>query len=176
MNIFSGVEDVAQELGLSPSTIKKYYLLIEENGYRFTRSRTGKVIFSERDLEIFKRLIQIKNEKGIKVVDAVRTVISSITDVTVWKGSTESTQFDETEPPLDITIMKETMEQMHEIIKNQQKQIDQLLENQNQTQKLLESGSTNRDKLLLQSIRETQELKKLILENNKKKKWWQFGK
>ncbi|CAI6329694.1 DUF3967 domain-containing protein [Bacillus subtilis] len=174
MNVFAGVDDVARELGLSPSTIKKYYLLIEENGYRFTRSRTGKVIFSERDLEIFKRLIQIKNEKGIKVVDAVKTVISSITDVTVWKESATATEFEE--PPVDITVMKETMEQMHEIIKNQQKQIDQLLENQNQTQKLLESGSTDRDKLLLQSIRETQELKQLILENNKKKKWWQFGK
>ncbi|AQZ93213.1 DUF3967 domain-containing protein (plasmid) [Bacillus sp. SA116] len=174
MNVFAGVDDVARELGLSPSTIKKYYLLIEENGYRFTRSRTGKVIFSERDLEIFKRLIQIKNEKGIKVVDAVKTVISSITDVTVWKESAVATEFEE--PPVDITVMKETMEQMHEIIKNQQKQIDQLLESQNQTQKLLESGSTDRDKLLLQSIRETQELKQLILENNKKKKWWQFGK
>jgi len=174
MNVFAGVDDVARELGLSPSTIKKYYLLIEENGYRFTRSRTGKVIFSERDLEIFKRLIQIKNEKGIKVVDAVKTVISSITDVTVWKESAATTEFEE--PPVDITVMKETMEQMHEIIKNQQKQIDQLLESQNQTQKLLESGSTDRDKLLLQSIRETQELKQLILENNKKKKWWQFGK
>ncbi|WP_064911588.1 DUF3967 domain-containing protein, partial [Bacillus subtilis] len=171
MNVFAGVDDVARELGLSPSTIKKYYLLIEENGYRFTRSRTGKVIFSERDLEIFKRLIQIKNEKGIKVVDAVKTVISSITDVTVWKESAAATEFEE--PPVDITVMKETMEQMHEIIKNQQKQIDQLLESQNQTQKLLESGSTDRDKLLLQSIRETQELKQLILENNKKKKWWQ---
>lgn len=174
MNVFAGVDDVARELGLSPSTIKKYYLLIEENGYRFTRSRTGKVIFSERDLEIFKRLIQIKNEKGIKVVDAVKTVISSITDVTVWKESAVATEFEE--PPVDITVMKETMEQMHKIIKNQQKQIDQLLESQNQTQKLLESGSTDRDKLLLQSIRETQELKQLILENNKKKKWWQFGK
>ncbi|MDI6591029.1 DUF3967 domain-containing protein [Bacillus subtilis] len=174
MNVFAGVDDVARELGLSPSTIKKYYLLIEENGYRFTRSRTGKVIFSERDLEIFKRLIQIKNEKGIKVVDAVKTVISSITDVTVWKESAAATEFEE--PPADIIVMKETMEQMHEIIKNQQKQIDQLLESQNQTQKLLESGSTDRDKLLLQSIRETQELKQLILENNKKKKWWQFGK
>ncbi|WP_262120319.1 DUF3967 domain-containing protein [Bacillus subtilis] len=174
MNVFAGVDDVARELGLSPSTIKKYYLLIEENGYRFTRSRTGKVIFSERDLEIFKRLIQIKNEKGIKVVDAVKTVISSITDVTVWKESAAATEFEE--PPVDITVMKETMEQMHEIIKKQQKQIDQLLESQNQTQKLLESGSTDRDKLLLQSIRETQELKQLILENNKKKKWWQFGK
>ncbi|TWG49482.1 DUF3967 domain-containing protein [Bacillus subtilis] len=174
MDVFAGVDDVARELGLSPSTIKKYYLLIEENGYRFTRSRTGKVIFSERDLEIFKRLIQIKNEKGIKVVDAVKTVISSITDVTVWKESAAATEFEE--PPVDITVMKETMEQMHEIIKNQQKQIDQLLESQNQTQKLLESGSTDRDKLLLQSIRETQELKQLILENNKKKKWWQFGK
>lgn len=174
MNVFAGVDDVARELGLSPSTIKKYYLLIEENGYRFTRSRTGKVIFSERDLEIFKRLIQIKNEKGIKVVDAVKTVISSITDVTVWKESAAATEFEES--PVDITVMKETMEQMHEIIKNQQKQIDQLLESQNQTQKLLESGSTDRDKLLLQSIRETQELKQLILENNKKKKWWQFGK
>lgn len=115
MNVFAGVDDVARELGLSPSTIKKYYLLIEENGYRFTRSRTGKVIFSERDLEIFKRLIQIKNEKGIKVVDAVKTVISSITDVTVWKESAVATEFEE--PPVDITVMKETMEQMHEIIK-----------------------------------------------------------
>lgn len=66
-------------------------------------------------MEIFKRLIQIKNEKGIKVVDAVKTVISSITDVTVWKESAAATEFEE--PPVDITVMKETMEQMHEIIK-----------------------------------------------------------
>jgi hypothetical protein len=46
-----------------------------------------------------------------------------------------------------------------------------LIKGQQENQKLLESSVSNRDELLMQNLRETQELKKLILEESKKK-WW----
>ena len=72
------IEDAAVMIGLSPSTVKKYYLLIEEKGYAFKRSKQGRVLFGEKDIEMLQRVIHIKNQPGKSVQDAVDEVVTSI--------------------------------------------------------------------------------------------------
>lgn len=65
------VVSVADMLGVSSSTVKKYYLLLEEKNYRFKRNQKGKLTFSYDDVNLFRRLILLKNEPGMSVNKAV---------------------------------------------------------------------------------------------------------
>ncbi|AVX06602.1 hypothetical protein CS527_02260 [Bacillus sp. Y-01] len=71
MNTYLKVEDVANLLEVTPSTISKYYLLFEKNNYRFNRNNQGKLMFSDNDVELFRKLIQLKNVPGFTVEKAV---------------------------------------------------------------------------------------------------------
>nr|WP_180236349.1 DUF3967 domain-containing protein [Bacillus wiedmannii] len=173
--IYVKIDDVAQTLGMSPSTVKKYYLLVEQHGYRFKRSQEGHVLFAENDIKLFQTLIQVKNQKGMTLPKAVEQVISSITDVTVI---TEEVMTDTTNMTViteDLNQMKEFMMKQTEMLQNQQEQINSLLLEQQQSKKLLENNTSKRDELLMQSIRETQEVKKMLaaVQEESKKKWWQ---
>ena len=70
------VISLAKELGVSQSTVKKYYLLMEENEYRFTRDYKGRVIFTQKDFSIFTRLLKLKNEPGMNLKKAVKHIIN----------------------------------------------------------------------------------------------------
>ncbi|WP_052500299.1 MerR family transcriptional regulator [Priestia megaterium] len=71
MNTYLKVEDVANLLEVTPSTISKYYLLFEKNNYRFKRSNKGSLMFSDNDVELFRKLIELKNSPGLTVKKAV---------------------------------------------------------------------------------------------------------
>ncbi|NEW03271.1 MerR family transcriptional regulator [Bacillus megaterium] len=71
MNKYLKVEDVANLLEVTPSTISKYYLLFEKNNYRFKRNNQGNLMFSDNDVELFRELIQLKNAPGFTVEKAV---------------------------------------------------------------------------------------------------------
>lgn len=64
MNNSYSVEEVAQIIGVKASTIKKYYLLLEGRGrsYYFKRNNQGRLNFSNDDIDLFKRLISLKNK------------------------------------------------------------------------------------------------------------------
>jgi DNA-binding transcriptional MerR regulator len=168
------IDEVAKTIGISVSAIKKYYLLIEEFGYRFKRNQQGQLLFNDKDIELFQKLIRVKNQPGVKLREAVELVISSITDLTVITDEdiTKPTNITDITPIAEgIKSLTELVKQQHELVKNQQHQINLLIKGQQENQKLLESSVSNRDELLMQNLRETQELKKLILEESKKK-WW----
>ncbi|SFF17436.1 MerR HTH family regulatory protein [Bacillus sp. OV194] len=72
MALKKNVDEVADFLGVKSSTIKKYYLLFEQqHNHRFERSKQGRVMFSLTDIELFYKVIQLKNEPGITVAKAV---------------------------------------------------------------------------------------------------------
>ncbi|WP_170958677.1 DUF3967 domain-containing protein [Bacillus wiedmannii] len=176
--IYVRTDDAAEALGMSPSTVKKYYLLVEQHGYRFKRSQEGHVLFTENDIQLFKKLIQVKNQKGMTLPKAVEQVISSITDVTVITDEVMTSTTDITSitgMTEDISQIKEIILKQNQMLMAQQEQINSLLSEQQQSKKLIESNSSKRDELLMQSIRETQEVKKMLAAatQESKKKWWQ---
>lgn len=73
-----GVVGVAKMLGVSSSTVKKYYLLMEENNYHFKRNIKGRVIFTDDDSKLFQRLIILKNEPGKTLKIAVVQLIQEV--------------------------------------------------------------------------------------------------
>lgn len=155
MDVFEKVEGVAKIIGVAPSTVKKYYLLFEQEGYTFKRSHEGYVLFSNHDIELLKELIMLKNQAGMTVNKAIKEIVKSevITDTTdVTDTTTDITVMTKQVATVmtDISELKELIKQQNELIRQQQKYIDERLE--------------QRDRKLMDSLRESQEERKAILQ------------
>lgn len=72
------VKEMADTLGISESTVKKYYLLFEEDGYYFDRNKQGNVMFSNYDISLFNKFIIKKNQPGITIKKAIKLVLKEI--------------------------------------------------------------------------------------------------
>ena len=133
MDVFEKVESAAKIIGVAPSTVKKYYLLFEQEGYKFKRSNKGYVLFSNHDIDLLKELMILKNQSGMTIQKAVKEIVKNkvVTDTT-----------DITNKNADITIMarqvatvitemaelKQLVKEQNELIKQQQKYINERLE------------------------------------------------
>jgi len=168
MDVFSNINDIAKQLGVSPSTIKKYYLAIEKQGFRFRRNQQGRVMLSSDDVKLIRAVMQIKNEEGETIETAVTKILSSITGVTVI---TDEEIHTEPETSIDVTVMTEEFDKMKELLLKQQEQINQLLEEQQSNKKLLETDVNSRDKKFMELTREIQEVKKMIAADQEKTFW-----
>ncbi|KAB2489988.1 MerR family transcriptional regulator [Priestia endophytica] len=71
MSTYLKVGDVADLLEVAYSTITKYYSLFEKNHYRFRRNNQGDLMFSDDDVKLFRKLIQLKNTRDFTVEKAV---------------------------------------------------------------------------------------------------------
>ena len=180
--VYESVNQIAKRLRVSPSTVKKYYLLIESyNCYVFKRDEQGRVIFSDYDLKLLQRLMELKNmpqvtleeackllleEEGLKNTEAVMTVITP----------------EDNDLKALLQELKSTVEIQQKQLQTQSEQINQLTNLLESQQKLLVDSNTvekkqinDRDKAVITVMRELQEVKQMIAANNEKK-WYQFWK
>ncbi|MEC2852922.1 DUF3967 domain-containing protein, partial [Bacillus cereus] len=147
----------------------KYYGMFERyTGYNFLRDSKGQVMFSEYDLEVFKRLLLVKAEPGRTIEESCRLVgeefgISDknrvITDISPENGGDNK-----------------AIEELKELILMQNNKIDELTiklnEQSNQT-KMIETSVGDRDQQLVRLMKEMLEVKRMVAASNKKR-WWHF--
>ncbi|MDY0943428.1 hypothetical protein [Priestia megaterium] len=116
MNNYLKVEDVANLLEITPSALTKYYLLFEKNNHRFNRSNQGKLMFSDNDVKLFRKFIQLKNAPDFTVEKAVIKVLEeSIADIIDLTHQVQSLRRESTE-------LEQLIQNQVQIIKMQQKQ------------------------------------------------------
>lgn len=174
---FLNVENAAKELNIPSNTFTRHYLDFEEQGYKFKRSLEGKLMFSEDDMELFKEFLELKTQPKMTKRKAIKQLISTPTSVTTIKTH-------------DLITLISAIEDKFEELKEKSKQ--ELQELKEQLQEFEQNKIGERDQILLESIRETQESKKMLLElkaqndlimkelasakESKSKKWYEFWK
>ena len=132
------VVSVADILGVSPSTVKKYYLLMEENDHRFQRNTIGRVIFSDAELNLFLKLISLKNEPGMTVKKAVEQIIGEMNT-----GAKEPQPINSLDPLIhEQDFLSVTKQEFREAIKIIE-QIEELKMDLNQTVKIINNNLKN---------------------------------
>lgn len=180
--IYENVSQVAKRLKISPSTVKKYYLLIESyNCYAFKRDERERVIFGNYDLKLLQRLVELKSMPQVTLEDACKILLeeeglkAKDTDMTVI--TPESDDLKEL-----LQELKSTVDIQQRQLQMQSEQITQLTSLLETQQKLLMDSNvienkqiTDRDKAVITVMRELQEVKQMIAANNEKK-WYQFWK
>lgn len=188
IDIFMNVEDLARRLNMSNSTVKKYYLLIEERGYKFRRNIQGHVNFSQKDFELFKLILNLKNRPKTTVKEAIDEALNNFGD----EYSVEPKEETSNVQPIsneDMTVISEKldeisfhMKQQNEIIaqrdqmlRDQDDMVNELISSNRRISRLLDDKEREND-LLRETLKENEEIKELLLEMKEKNesKWWKF--
>lgn len=180
--IYENVSQVAKRLKVSPSTVKKYYLLIESyNCYAFKRDERERIIFNDYDVRLLQRLVELKNMPQVTLEDACKLLLKeegltvNNTDMTVITPGSDALKE-------VLRELKDTVELQQKQLQNQNEQIAKLANVLESQQKLLTHSNTiekqqvtNRDKAIMTVMRELQEVKQMVAASNEKK-WYQFWK
>ncbi|MCR8861073.1 DUF3967 domain-containing protein [Bacillus sp. FSL K6-6038] len=180
--IYENVSQVEKRLKVSPSTVKKYYLLIEGyNCYAFKRGERERVIFDDYDVRLLQRLVELKSMPQVTLEDACKLLLEEEgltvknTDMTVITPGSDDLK-------VLLKELKDTVELQQKQLQNQNEQITKLTSLLESQQKLLDYSSAiekqqviDRDQAVMTVMRELQEVKQIVAASNEKK-WYQFWK
>ena len=192
--------DVAEQLGIQSSTLRKYADVLEKEGYTFIKNERGHRKYRESDLMVFRKVITLKNDTNMTLENATKQIISWYQGVEVLPLERHEIERYE-EPDFNATTLQTMIEDQKVVIEKQNDLLQELTkrlaeQDQRFTQReselisaigtLQESQSLiamnisediaknqSYDEMLMQTIREVQEVKKMIAASNEKK-WYQF--
>lgn len=170
-------KDVAADLEITTSTLRRWSIELEKAGYKFERNEKDQRIYYDRDFKAFRELKKLISN-SVVLVDAINAVVSM--DVEGLNASqTPSVYREETrltrqflEEILDEKINKAIQQAFEEGRQQGQKEIKEMM-------KKIEKRSEERDDNLMSVIRsiqeEKEEVKQLIAASQEqaKKTFWQ---
>jgi DNA-binding transcriptional MerR regulator len=174
--ILMNPSDVCTLLGIKESTLRKYALILKDAGYEFHVNDKGQRGYFEKDVIALKRFMEIKQSHDMTLEQAAEAVMAWVQQsnvaVRVMEKKQESERYND-----DIKVLKEMVSQQNELLKELMMRLDQ-------QQKYIEESLKKRDELLIQSLKESVETRKMIAaakeeeEKAKKKGFWTrlFGK
>ncbi|MBF7150671.1 DUF3967 domain-containing protein [Bacillus toyonensis] len=194
--------DVAEQLGIQSSTLRKYADVLEKEGYIFIKNERGHRKYRESDVMVFRKVINLKNDTDMTLENATKQIVS-------WNQGVEVLPLDRheieryEESDFNATTLQTMLQDQNEVIKKQNELLQELnkrLVEQDQrfaqresellsaiqtiweSQTLIATNTSEdmaknqgRDEMLMQTIREVQEVKKMIAAS-KDKKWYEFWK
>lgn len=194
--------DVADQLGIQSSTLRKYADVLEKEGYTFIKNERGHRKYRESDVMVFRKVINLKNDTDMTLENATKQIVSWHQGVEVLPLERHEVERYE-EPDFNATPLQAMIQEQKEVIEKQNEllyELNKRLAEQDQrfaqresellsaiqsiqdSQKLIATNSSEdiaknqgRDEMLMQTIREVQEVKKMIAAS-KDKKWFEFWK
>ena len=154
--ILMGPNDLCTLLSIKESTLRKYALLLKDAGYQFHVNEKGQRGYFNRDVIVFKRFLEVKNNRDMTLEQAANAVVSWVKQsgisLHVIENLTENTRYD-----TDIQELKILVNKQNDLIKDLIKRMDQ-------QQKYIDERLNKRDKRIEETIKESQETKKFLLE------------
>jgi DNA-binding transcriptional MerR regulator len=194
--------DVAEQLGIQSSTLRKYADVLEKEGYTFIKNERGHRKYRESDVMVFRKVINLKNDTDMTLENATKQIVSWHQGIEVLPLERHEVERYE-EPNSNATPLQKMIQEQKEVIEKQNyllQELNKRLAEQDQrfaqrefellsaiqsiqdSQKLIATNSSEeiaknqgRDEMLMQTIREVQEVKKMIAASNDKK-WFEFWK
>lgn len=193
--------DVVEQLGIQSSTLRKYADVLEKEGYTFIKTSVG-IGNIESDVMVFRKVINLKNDTDMTLENATKQIVSWHQGVEVLPLDRHEVERYE-EPDFNATTLQRMIQDQKEVIEKQNELLQELtkrLTEQDQrfiqkesellsaiqtiqeSQALIATNTSEdmaknqgRDEMLMQTIREVQEVKKMIAAS-KDKKWYEFWK
>ncbi|PES79342.1 DNA-binding protein [Bacillus cereus] len=194
--------DVAEQLGIQSSTLRKYADVLEKEGYTFIKNERGHRKYRESDVMVLRKVIYLKNDTDMTLENATKQIVSWHQGVEVLPLERHEAERYE-EPDFNATPLQTMIQEQKVVIEKQNELLQELTkrltaqdqrfaqresELLNAIQSIRESQdliainnsedlvkNQGRDEMLMQTIREVQEVKKMIAAS-KDKKWYEFWK
>ncbi|WP_019244553.1 MULTISPECIES: DUF3967 domain-containing protein [Bacillus] len=156
-------KEVSINLGIGDSTLRKWCLALEAHEYFFPRTDNNRRVFYERDVVILRHLRQLIQVQNFTLENASLIVVSKFKEDTSLVTNTENSV-----PQLRDS--NEIIEKLMSHIEQQETFNKQLLEKLEEQQKYIEERLNKRDELLMESLKQSQETKRLLLEAQEEQK------
>jgi len=161
-----GTKDVADMLGVQESTVRKYASMLEDFGYSYLKNEHGHRAFFDRDLIVLRKMLRLKNDADMTLEEAAKSVVA-------WNKGNDIAVSD-TEGKLHSTCYSDLMEEFKTFQQQQRELNQELIQEIRNQREYIENHLEERDRLLLESMRQTLETRKEIATADKK--WWKFWK
>lgn len=155
--------EVASTLKMGSSTLRKYSLAMEAQGYKFDRGINNSRVFYQKDVAMIQRIANAMNKQNITLEQAIKLAVSSGLEDTVATPATVKQQ----EQSIGIAML-ERLERLEKINLELVKRLEE-------QQQMLQERDAKREDQLMRVLREVQESKQLIA-TTKEKRWWEFWK
>ncbi|GLV67473.1 DNA-binding protein [Bacillus mycoides] len=194
--------DVAEQLNIQSSTLRKYADVLEKEGYTFIKNERGHRKYRESDVMVFRKVINLKNDTDMTLENATKQIVSWHQGVEVLPLERHEVERYE-EPDFNATTLQTMLQDQNEVIEKQNELLQELskrlieqdqrfaqresellgaIQTIQESQVLIATNfsedvakNQGRDEMLMQTIREVQEVKKMI-SASKDKKWYEFWK
>ncbi|MGE6851042.1 DUF3967 domain-containing protein [Bacillus tropicus] len=194
--------EVAEQLGIQSSTLRKYADVLEKEGYTFIKNERGHRKYRESDVMVFRKVINLKNDTDMTLENATKQIVSWHQGVEILPLERHEIERYE-EPDFNATTLQTMLQDQNEVIEKQNELLQELskrlieqdqrfaqrelellsaIQTIQESQVLIATNSSEdvaknqgRDEILMQTIREVQEVKKMIAAS-KDKKWYEFWK
>lgn len=169
MKVYSP-SDVATQLNIKESTLRKYSLLLEEAGMKFQRNSQNQRWYNDNDVIALRKLVTLKNNGDMNLKECADAVFLWVKGDDISQPSTDTDSGTERHDS-DIAELKE-------MVKKQSELIEALTIQMSKHQEYIKESLDRRDRELLQAIRESQQLKLEAAatqekQEEKKKTFWQ---
>lgn len=159
-------KEISLTLDIGDSTLRKWCIALENQGYQFIRNDQNKRVFVDSNIVVLRHFKELVQNHSMQLNNAAMLVVDRF-----GKGSfLQGTGIVPEENDRDIDRSREEVisklinyiEQQEERFEKQEQFNKTLLEKLDQQQKYIEERLDKRDETLILSLREVQDTKKLI--------------
>lgn len=170
--------EVAQRLNIGESTLRKYCMELEKNGYTFIKGSMDSRAFTDRDLIALTHFQTLYKKKKLTREEAAKRVVERYAeneggnDVATPVQNMDNRSMEVLEQII-MRVMKENQEKQKMLNGELLEKIEKRLEEQNKLLKEQKEQMEKRDKMLMDNLRRAQEEKAAAIESQKKKSKWQ---
>jgi DNA-binding transcriptional MerR regulator len=160
--------EVAKNLGIGSSTLRKYCLALEEAGYPFERGNNNSRIFYHTDVATIERLVTAMNKKNVTLEQAINLAMTSVEGNEIATVAIDSVADTE-----QIKALSERIERLEQLNLELIQRLDQQSKLLQETDAQRIIREEQRDVQLMQVLKkEIQDSKRLIAASEQRKSLW----
>jgi DNA-binding transcriptional MerR regulator len=163
-------KEIANMLNIGDSTLRKWCIALEEHEYFFSRTDNKRRMFFDKDIIVLKHLRELVQVQNLSLDNASKVVTSKYNQDEENASAQQNSENDKRSLQNDTQKIMNKLEQLEsfnktllDTIDKQQKYIEERL---NKHEERLEK----RDSMLMESLKESQETKRLLLEVKEEQK------
>jgi DNA-binding transcriptional MerR regulator len=139
--------DVRKRLEVKDSTLRKYLYIMEKEGYSIQKDSKGHRLYNEHDVTLLEKLIELSKHDGMTLEKAAKIVVEQV------KREDSTPEHNDTTKPSTTSYGA-----MIDLLMSEQRKAIQEMEQR------LNERLDKRDAMLMESLRESQATKQLLLE------------
>lgn len=161
MTLVYKTKEAMEMLDIKDSVFKKYLSILEKEGYVIQRNQQGHRLFTDKDIQTLEKFMELSKYDGMTLESAAKMIGSTKRDHEVITGSSHA-PMTESEQSYDVMtlVTNAVTAALEEQAKQHAVQLQQMQEQLNR----IENNQKDRDLKLTQTLKESLEAKKLLLE------------